>query len=374
MKQTNMNAKPRLLVVDDDIRDQHIVVEIIGELFDFKVASTGEEALQIAETYLPDLVLLDIMMAGIDGYEVCGRIRANPRLSTAKIILISGKAKLEERLKGYLCGCDDYLIKPFMPEELLAKIKVFLKGNYTEKQAASRLIQSAKMSALGEMAAGVAHEINTPLNIMSLNADLIDGALGKDVLNSERVRKYNDVNRKTLERISTIIRALCNFSRDGSLDASVQVPLVDVIQSTVTLCKERMNNSSVELKVTGDYPGLNLKCRPVEMSQVLLNLFNNAMDAVVNLPEKWIHLDITEEGEEIVLSVSNSGPKIPAAVRDQIFNPFFTTKAIGMGTGLGLSISLGIIKSHRGSLVLDESSLFTKFVIRLPRIEEAKAS
>lgn len=121
-----MNAKQKILVVDDEPRNQRIIAEILDGLAEYKIASCGEEALKLIESYSPNLVLLDLMMPGIDGYEVCKRIRGNPKLRAIKIILISGKAMAEEQLRGLEVGADDYMTKPFVHEELLAKIKVLL--------------------------------------------------------------------------------------------------------------------------------------------------------------------------------------------------------------------------------------------------------
>ncbi|MGH9361080.1 MAG: response regulator, partial [Thermoanaerobaculia bacterium] len=119
--------RPRILVVDDDPINVCILEEILAEQYELATAGNGEEALEKAPAFKPDLVLLDIMMPGIDGYEVCRRLKSNPRLRDAKVILVSAKAMLSERLEGYESGADDYLTKPFDDAELMAKVRVFLR-------------------------------------------------------------------------------------------------------------------------------------------------------------------------------------------------------------------------------------------------------
>ena len=126
--------KPKILVVDDEPRNQRILSEILEDEFNLIMASNGAEALSLNDSERPDLILLDIMMPGIDGYEVCSQIKKDPQFQFTKIILVSGKALIEERLKGYSVGADDYLTKPFIGEELLAKAKVFLRLNSVEKE------------------------------------------------------------------------------------------------------------------------------------------------------------------------------------------------------------------------------------------------
>jgi len=123
----NKDQKHKILIVDDDDLNVEIIEEILDDDFEFRSASNGTEALEIAAFFLPDLILLDIMMPDIDGYEVCRQIRNNQKLSLTKIILLSAKQLVSDRLDGYRSGADDYISKPFDPEELIAKINVFLR-------------------------------------------------------------------------------------------------------------------------------------------------------------------------------------------------------------------------------------------------------
>lgn len=128
-----MSHQYKILAVDDDLANLNILSEILGDLYTIEVVESGEEALKAVREFTPDLVLLDIMMPGIDGYEVCRKLRANEDLTNTKILFLSAKELLKDRLYGYEVGADDYITKPFDEEELLAKIKVFLRLKYEEE-------------------------------------------------------------------------------------------------------------------------------------------------------------------------------------------------------------------------------------------------
>ena len=146
-----------------------------------------------------------------------------------------------------------------------------------------------------------------------------------------------------------------------------------LISNTCVFCSEKLKKNGVTLEI-GELPNqLSVHCRGNQMSQVILNLLNNANDAISHLPEKWIRLEVEQTDNAILIAVSNSGPKIPPEVAEQIFRPFFTTKPVGKGTGLGLSISMRIMGDHKGSLSLDEFSAHTRFVISLPKRSETEA-
>jgi C4-dicarboxylate-specific signal transduction histidine kinase len=380
--------KQKVLIVDDEPRNQRIIVEVLEEIVDLQIASSGEEALTILDSYQPDLVLLDLMMPGIDGYEVCKRIRANPKLTFTKVILVSGRAMIEERLKGYEVGADDYMTKPFASEELLAKAKVFLRLTRAEQElgtlnrdldekvkertqqlvdAEAKLVTTAKMSALGEMAGGIAHEINTPLGTIGMIAEQLQELVNEETIDRKMVSEMTVIVGQTVQRISSIIQGLRTFSRDGSKDSFSSIPLKQVLENTLSLCRERIKHSDVKITLEEIGDDVSIQCRPVQISQIILNLVGNACDAVSTLQEKWIKISAECEGEMVQISVTDSGSGIPENVRDKVFQPFFTTKEIGKGTGLGLSISKGITDAHHGELTLDTKCPNTRFVLSLPK-------
>lgn len=382
-----MDSRQSILIVDDEPTNQRIIVETLEDLVEYRLATNGEEALTLAESVQPDLILLDIMMPGIDGLEVCKRIKHDARFEFTKIVLISGKAMLEERLKGYEVGADDYMTKPFSPEELLAKTKVFLRLAKAERElgkknraldltvqeqmkqlteAELRLMNSEKMSALGEMAGGVAHEINTPLGTILLLLEQIQELMNEHQVDKSTILEFLDKGIKTVDRISKIITGLRTFSREGTTDPMAALPIREVFANTLSLCNEKLKHANIDVHLNEIDIDAQIECRAVQVSQILLNLTNNAYDAISALPEKWIRFEVKQLPSATQIWVTDSGSGVPESVRSKIFQPFFTTKEIGKGTGLGLSISKGIMEAHGGSLSLDEACKNTRFILSFP--------
>ncbi len=231
-----------------------------------------------------------------------------------------------------------------------------------------KLVTAAKMSALGEMAGGVAHEINTPLATIGLLTEQINELVQEEPLDRAMLSKMAATIALTVRRISLIIKGMRTFSRDGSQDPFVPASLRQIIEETLLLCGEKLKHADISVVVAPIAEDLMIRCRSVQLSQVLLNLVSNACDAIRPLPEKRLHIGFEVAPDRVRLLVTDSGPGIPENVRAKLFQPFFTTKEIGKGTGLGLSISRGIVAAHGGSLSLDLDCPNTRFVIDLPRI------
>jgi C4-dicarboxylate-specific signal transduction histidine kinase len=230
-----------------------------------------------------------------------------------------------------------------------------------------RVAAANKMAALGEMAGGIAHEINNPLAIISGRAQELMELAEAGELAQEDVRSLAEKVDLTAMRISKIIRSLRFFARDGQEDPFEEASVLQIVNDTLEFCRQRFLSHAIDLRL-GEFPeSLLLECRAVQIGQVLLNLLNNAHDAVEGLSEKWIELSVRDLGERVQVCVTDSGRGIAPELRGRILEPFFTTKGIGKGTGLGLSISKGIIESHQGSLFVDESSAHTRFVMDLPK-------
>jgi C4-dicarboxylate-specific signal transduction histidine kinase len=228
------------------------------------------------------------------------------------------------------------------------------------------LLQSSKMAALGEMAGGVAHEINNPLAIIQFNADFAKKALGSDPLQRERIVKSLEMIQGTSQRINSIIKGLMNFSKEGSEEELASVSVAQLIRDTLGLCSEKFKAHGIDLSVHEITDSITVQVRPSQISQVLLNLLSNAYDAISGCEGRWIRIESRAHGKTIQISVTDSGGGIATKDRERLFEPFFTTKPVGSGTGLGLSISQGLIESHGGRLFLDESSEHTRFTIELP--------
>lgn len=237
------------------------------------------------------------------------------------------------------------------------------------KEAHVSLVQSSKMSALGEMAAGLAHEINNPLAVIQANAGILQELVQEQGIDGPAVKQISSTIERTSERIAKIVKGLRSFSRDGTRDPFVQTPLKSIVEDTLALCAEKVRNAGIDLRVKDIPADLKCDCRPSQISQVLLNLVGNARDAISDLPEKWIEIECIDKGPSVTISVTDSGRGIPEQVLKKIFQPFFTTKEVGKGTGLGLSISRGIIEGHGGTFQVNSNCPNTQFVIELSKVQ-----
>ena len=231
----------------------------------------------------------------------------------------------------------------------------------------ARAEYAAKLASLGEMAGGIAHEINTPLNVILLLAEQQMDILGSEKVDVPAMKQAIEKVTATTQRIEKIVRGLRTFAREGGKDPVETVLLGTIVDNTLSLCYEKFKINNIDLRVPSPFPDIYLECRPVQISQVLLNLLNNAFEAIQGLPQKWISIDVQDFGDEIEIRITDSGPGIPPELHSEIFRPFFTTKEIGKGTGLGLSISRGLVEAHHGQMYIDSHSKNTSFVIRLPR-------
>jgi PAS domain S-box-containing protein len=233
------------------------------------------------------------------------------------------------------------------------------------KSVQEKLINSSKMVALGEMAGGIAHEINNPLTIIKGYADLISLQMAKGSITSEEAIRMAKQISETSSRIARIIQGLKNLSRE-SQESEIRVHEIgEILDDALSICLERFKSSGVHVGIDVDR-SVRIRCNSIAISQVFLNLLNNAYQAIANQEVKWIRLTSRIEADQLILSLADSGPGVPKELRSRIMDPFFTTKAPGEGTGLGLSISKSILLSHGGGLHLDEAALNTTFVFRLP--------
>ncbi len=230
------------------------------------------------------------------------------------------------------------------------------------------LMQASKLSSLGEMAAGVAHEINNPLAIIHATTKYMRKKITGDTVERTFVEENLEVIEKTVKRISTIVLGLKNVSRDGDMEISSECKFGDIINDVIGVCEERFRNEQicVTIKDLRENPDQVSRFNRVQLSQVLLNLLGNSFDAIMILEEKWMKIEISEEDHLLIVKVIDSGKTICPEIEKKIFQPFFTSKGIGKGTGLGLSISKGILNRLDGDLYLDKKCKNTCFVIQLP--------
>ncbi|WII71942.1 ATP-binding protein [Bdellovibrio sp. 22V] len=232
-----------------------------------------------------------------------------------------------------------------------------------------KILASSRLASLGEMAAGIAHEINNPLAIINGHVGILRRHLQNRGLDKEEdmVKKIDSIE-AVVQRIAKIIRGLRSYAREADQGAKEWVRVESLIDDTLSFCHEKFRIEGVELKAQIE-PHLEIHVRPYQISQVVLNLLNNALDAVLASKEKRVVIEACQKQGGVEISVMDSGAGVPYHLRERIMEPFFTTKEVGKGVGLGLSISQGIIQSHGGKFYLDDAGGKTRFVIWLPEDE-----
>jgi PAS domain S-box-containing protein len=233
-----------------------------------------------------------------------------------------------------------------------------------EQQA--QLVANSKLSAIGEMAATITHEINNPLGVILGRCEMMKTLLNRgevDLTNMERLIDTIDI---TAKRIEKIVKSMKTLSHEGQSDPTEKTLVCTILDGLVDLFSEKFRTHGIQLTVSAYDRSLSFDCRSHEILQVLVNLLNNSFDAISAKEKKWIRIDVHRKGPEIEISVMDCGDGIPPNILEKLFMPFFSTKKVQYGTGLGLSISRSLMQRHQGKLEYDSSSPFTRFVISLP--------
>lgn len=228
-------------------------------------------------------------------------------------------------------------------------------------------IHYSKLSALGEMAAGIGHEINNPLAVILGFSERVRAMAEKGNFDPAVMGEFTAKISHNAERIHKIVQSLKRFSYMG--DAKLEPCSVrQILDETVELCRERFRNCGVHFVVELSDESLTVNCVESEIFQVLINLLNNAFHAVETLPQRWIRLEAGAVGDRVIFSVTDSGLGLSMEVQEKLWQPFFTTKSVGSGTGLGLSISRRLVEGNKGTLTYDKTSPHTRFVVSLPKL------
>lgn len=236
-----------------------------------------------------------------------------------------------------------------------------------------QLVNASRLSAIGEMAAAITHEINNPLAVILGRAEMIQAMVARGKLDPQSMGRLAETIMTTGKRIERIVRSMKSLAHQGSADEPYHPQkLREIVSDSSELCMQRFRNHGIEFVLPEVPPDLQIECHDHQIVQVLVNLLNNSFDAVHDAPIRWVKLELCDLGNEIELSVTDSGKGIDTKVQEQLFRPFFSTKRVQYGTGLGLSISQSIVRQHNGDLIFDADSPNTRFVIRIPKRHTSK--
>ncbi|MES2503416.1 MAG: ATP-binding protein [Myxococcota bacterium] len=352
----------KVLLVEDNAGDAGLFLAMLSEVpgdFVEERADRLSSAFEKLETNQFDVLLLDLSLPDSTGPATF--LKVIERFPRIPIILLTGLKDQDLGIRAMQEGVQDYLVKGEVDAQILTRtIRYAIERKNTQillLETQNALETSSKMAALGTMAGGVAHEINTPLAIISMLASLAKDKADKDIVN------FLDNIEKTVARIARITRGLQTFSRDAQDDPLLQANVKGIVDETMLLCEYRFKDLHIDVKI--DVPeNIVLQCRPTQITEVLINLLNNATDAIAQLETKWISIEAKELPGYIEIAVTDSGNRISKEIANKLFHPFFTTKDVGKGTGLGLSVSKGIISAHQGDIFLDDQHPNTRFVMR----------
>lgn len=413
-----------ILIVDDTPENLRLLSTMLSKRgYNVRKAINGPMALSAVKAMPPSLILLDIHMPEMDGYQVCEQLKKDAETRAIPVIFLSALHEVQYKVKAFQVGGVDYISKPFQLEEVLARIQNQLTIQNLQAQlqaqnaqleqalgdlkiAQTELVQKEKMVSLGQLAAGMAHEINNPISFISGNLsharnytqDLLNliyiyqQEYPNPTLPIKEILQKIDLNfiasdlqrllvsmQTGVERISSIILALRIFSRLNE-SAIKAVDIHEGIDSTLLLLHDRLKEEGnrPEIQVIKNYGDLPLiTCYPSQMNQVFINVLNNAIDAFEMESEQaafpspnptiWITTELTNS-ETVIIRIKDNGVGIPEEVQSRLYDPFFTTKPVGKGRGLGLSMSYQIVvEKHKGKLTFHSSlGAGTEFAIAIP--------
>jgi signal transduction histidine kinase len=410
-------ARPVVLFADDSATQRTLVRALLGGLYQVEVAADGDAALAAIRTLRPDVILSDLRMPGLSGEELLRKVKADPELRRIPFILITSEA--QAALRTMELGADDFLGKPYGPEELRVRVAAAIRAYrmYAELEAQHaelfqvhqeskrlevELRQAQKLEAVGRLAAGIAHEINTPIQFIGDNtAFLSDAFAGLSELLSRqrqalaslgpppevaeglaRVEQELEVaylleqvpqtiarTKEGVQRVATIVRAMKEFAHPDQKDM-VAVDLNRALQATLEVARSEYKLVATVETAFQELPPV--RCHSGDVNQVFLNVIVNAAHAIADQvkgtgAKGLIRIATAVTGEAVVVSISDTGGGIPESMRHQIFEPFFTTKEVGRGTGQGLAIARSVVEKHHGTIEFDSAmGEGTTFRIRLP--------
>jgi len=338
-----VTEQPKILIVDDSVD----TVDLLNKRLSFEgyrtlSAYNGQEALQQAAEHNPDLIVLDIMMPDMDGYEVCERLKASKNTRYIPILMLTAKSGLEHKIKGLDVGANDYLGKPFDYKELSARIKSLL----ALKSAREELVSDERSSALDQMMDELAHELRNPLTSIGGLARRVRENLSE----KDRNKTYLDLIIQEVTRLEGMVKDLVELKTTAvsyKEKTDINALISDALNGFRENCKQE--RIRVNTDMPDDTPTVSADREQLKLA--LGSLFENAIEAMASSPSKTLTVKSDLEDDRVKIEIRDTGRGIPKEKIKNIFDPFFTSKT--SGPGLGLTLASKIIQEHRGSISVE---------------------
>jgi signal transduction histidine kinase len=378
-----------ILIIDDNPTNLSVLVDYLEDWgFEIMVARDGETGLERAQIAHPDLILLDVMMPGIDGFETCQRLKADEETAGIPVIFMTALDSTEDKIKGFEIGGVDYVTKPIQHQEVLARVTTHLRihdltVNLNDKiveltQTRSELVQSEKMASLGRLVAGFAHELNTPIGVavgsastLQKQSDFIKQLLNQEEVDEdelvsaiETIEQTAELTLSNLKRAAGLINSFKRTAIDQTSEQSRQFKVKSTIEDVINTLHNQFKQTDIQIKI--DCPeDLILNSMPGVIEQILTNLLMNSLIHGFEEAQNSgiITIKVYLEENHLHIDYSDTGKGISAGLIEKIFEPFFTTHRAYGGSGLGLYICYNLITNQlKGSLtcesVLGQGVLF----------------
>ena len=371
-----MNSTTKILIVDDDVDTVELLTKRFhSEGYHTAEAYDGEQALQQVEEYQPDVVLLDIMMPKIDGYEVCKRLKASEDTKHIPVIMLTAKGKIPEKVKGLGIGADDYIAKPFDYRELSQRVRYWtaVKREVEERlkeiqHLEHELIKSERLAAIGQTVASLAHYVKNILFGLKGGVYLVNEALKADETDS--VKDGWDMVESNMGRISGLVLDLLEYSKERKPEYEKCFPN-EIANDVCKLMEASAKEYDIEIIKDFDPSIGEAVMDPKGIHRCLLNLVSNARDACIfdsSEDKEWVVQVTTllEDTNMVRFEVSDNGCGMDGEVKKKLFTSFYTSKE-GRGTGLGLLNTQKIVQENNGTItVISQLGEGSTFIIRLP--------
>jgi signal transduction histidine kinase len=339
------DASARVLIVEDHADMRAFIANVLGRRYLVDEAATADEALAAVARNRPDAVVSDVMMPGQSGYELCRTLKAAS--PTTPVILLTARKNAEWTLHGFAAGADDYVAKPFHPDELLARVDVQLRLRTLLDEAVHR----EKLATLGQLAAGLAHEVRNPVSAILAGLPRLKRDLEATAVRPQ-AREMLDVAIECAERINRLVGDLLELGQPDREGPRLW-DLHEGIDAAIRVLRHRAP-TAVDIRCHFQFDGRVL-ARPAALNQVFVNLLDNALTAVGDAGVIEVGTRTSDGGA--LVTFDDSGAGVPAELRARIFDPFFTTRPTGQGTGLGLHVSRRVVSEHGGRIDVLPSAL-----------------